>query len=697
MSVNSSKAANASGKRGSLGVGIKGKSGGLSFANLNVGVKVGAGFALILVFLLAVSIVSSMGLSGANGNFGEYRQIARQSNQLGRIQANLLTARLGVKDYIITGTDKAAETVEKRIATLATLIEDAKELFTSEEKVRQITHAQGEMAEYKAAFEKTIEFRAQRNGFVDTMNEAGPKSERALTKIMKSAFEDGDAQASFLAGQTLRHLLLARLYSNRFLVDNAQASADRANQELNDFERLATEMRNELQNPTRRGLARDVTGYAKAYHDAFTAVTKVIFERNDVIKNTLDKIGPAVAAEMEEVKLDNKKLQDKIGPVATASMNQSMWTAIIVSIIALVLGAGLAVFLGRAISRPIIDMTGAMEKLAAGNLKTQVPAVGRTDEIGQMADAVQVFKDNAIEVERLKQESEEQERRAAEDRRRSMNEMADSFEASVKGVVQTVSSAAEELQATAQQMSTTAEQTKSQSGAAAHASQDATANVQTVASAAEELSSSISEISRQISESNKIAMKAVSDADATNEAVQGLASAAQKIGDVVSLIQDIAEQTNLLALNATIEAARAGEAGKGFAVVASEVKSLANQTAKATEEIAAQVSEMQGATGGTVKSIEEITGVIRQISENASAIASAVEEQNASTSEISRNVQQAAGGTQEVNSNIDGVTRAAEETGAAASEVLTSAGGLAQQADVLQGEVEKFVAGMRAA
>ncbi|MCG8694021.1 MAG: MCP four helix bundle domain-containing protein, partial [Minwuiales bacterium] len=223
MSVNSSKAANASGKRGSLGVGIKGKSGGLSFANLNVGVKVGAGFALILVFLLAVSIVSSMGLSGANGNFGEYRQIARQSNQLGRIQANLLTARLGVKDYIITGTDKAAETVEKRIATLATLIEDAKELFTSEEKVRQITHAQGEMAEYKAAFEKTIEFRAQRNGFVDTMNEVGPKSERALTKIMKSAFEDGDAQASFLAGQTLRHLLLARLYSNRFLVDNAQA------------------------------------------------------------------------------------------------------------------------------------------------------------------------------------------------------------------------------------------------------------------------------------------------------------------------------------------------------------------------------------------------------------------------------------------------------------------------------------------
>ena len=702
MSVESSEASVAPGaalgKKGRpLGKSMKSRSGGFSFTNLKVGVKVGAGFALILIFLLVVSVVATYGLSHANDQFGEYRQLARQSNQMGLIQANLLSARLGVKDYILTGTDKSAEMVEHRIDALTGLIDEAETLFTSPEKIEEIKHAHDQMEEYKAGFANVIDHRHERDALVDEMKRLGPKSEKALTEIMKSAFEDGDAQASFLAGQTLRHLLLARLYSNRFLVDNAQASADRADQELAEFEHLSAQMRDQLQNPERRGLAREVTEYSKTYHDAFKSVVGVIYQRNDVIRNTLDKLGPLVADEMEQIKLDNKKLQDELGPAATASMNASMWTAIVASAIALLLGGGLALFLGRVISRPIVNMTSAMEKLASGDLKTQVPAIGRGDEIGQMADTVQVFKDNAIEVDRLKQESEEQERHAAEERRKSMNELADSFEASVKGVVQTVSSAAEELQATAQQMSSTADQTKSQSGAAAHASQDATSNVQTVASAAEELSSSISEISRQISESNKIAMKAVDDADATNQSVQGLAQAAQKIGDVVSLIQDIAEQTNLLALNATIEAARAGEAGKGFAVVASEVKSLANQTAKATEEIAAQVSEMQGATGGTVKSIEEITGVIRQISENASAIASAVEEQNASTSEISRNVQQAAGGTQEVNTNIDGVTRAAEETGAAASEVLQSAGGLAQQADLLQGEVEKFVSGMRAA
>ncbi len=274
-------------------------------------------------------------------------------------------------------------------------------------------------------------------------------------------------------------------------------------------------------------------------------------------------------------------------------------------------------------------------------------------------------------------------------------QMTDNFERHVKGVVQTFSSSSTELQASAQEMTKTAELTSQQSSSVASAAEQATTNVQTVASAAEELSSSIAEISSQVSKSSEIAQNAVSEADRTNTTVEGLAEAAQKIGDVVSLINDIAGQTNLLALNATIEAARAGGAGKGFAVVASEVKNLANQTAKATEEIGNQIGAIQGAAGEAVIAIKGIGGTIREINEIASSIASAVEEQGAATSEISRNVQEAATGTQEVTGTIAQVATAANETGQSAGQVLEASGELSKQSELLGNEVDKFLKEMK--
>ena len=274
--------------------------------------------------------------------------------------------------------------------------------------------------------------------------------------------------------------------------------------------------------------------------------------------------------------------------------------------------------------------------------------------------------------------------------------LADNFETSVKAVVETVSSGATEMQGSAQTMASTAEETSRQATAVAAAAEQASANVQTVASAAEELSNSIQEISRQVAQSNAIARNAVDEAKKTNDKVRGLAEAANKIGEVVKLITDIASQTNLLALNATIEAARAGEAGKGFAVVASEVKSLANQTAKATEEIAGQIGAIQSATGEAVEAIQGIGSTIGQISEIATAIASAVEEQGAATREIAGNVQQAASGTREVTHNIGGVTQAAGETGESATQVLNAAGELSRQAETLRGQVEEFLREVRA-
>ena len=671
--------------------------GGNPIDNMKVGTKIGAGSGLILLFLAVVAAVSFFGLSGANDNFKEYRGYALQTNQMGRIQANLLTARLFAKDYILKNTEEAAEKVRERITATVTLIDEARTLFDRPEAIETMETASSEIHEYQSSFEKVTEYVRQRNELVGQMNEVGPKSERALTEIMKSAFDDGDASASYRAGITLRHLLLARLYSNRFLVDNLPASDQRANDELTAFHENAELMLSELQNPTRRELASEVVDLAGQYQETFQKTVSVINARNTIIRGTLDVIGPRLAGEMEDMKLENKALQDDLGPRASASMENSVLVTAIVSGLAIVLGSILAFFIGRAIARPVVDMTSAMRKLADGDLQVQIPAVGRADEIGEMASAVQVFQDQAIAVEKMKAEKEEQDRSAEAEKRQQMVELADSFETTVGSIIGTVSSAATELQHTAQSMTSTAEETNSQSAAVAAASEEASANVQTVAAATEELTASISEISRQINESNSIAQKAVQDADAANEDVKGLAQAARTIGDVVSLISDIAEQTNLLALNATIEAARAGEAGKGFAVVASEVKSLANQTAKATEEIASQVENMQSATSGTVESIQKITDVIKQISGNATAISAAVEQQNGATKEISRNVQEASAGTQDVASNITKVRSAAEETGTSSGQVLDAAGELSQQSETLRSEVDSFIAGLRAA
>jgi methyl-accepting chemotaxis protein len=370
---------------------------------------------------------------------------------------------------------------------------------------------------------------------------------------------------------------------------------------------------------------------------------------------------------------------------------------LIVGALVAVAAAVIGLLVARSIAKPLSDMTSAMGELANKVWSTQIPGLTRTDEIGEMAKAVEVFKDQGQEAERLQSEEAAREARAAEEKRAAMNQLADDFESSVGEVVEAVAATAQDLKDTAQGVSAIAEETTAQSANVASAAEESSVNVQTVSSATEEMSASISEMQQQVMRSRDVSERAAQSVEDAAGQVTGLSDAADQIGDVLALIQDIAEQTNLLALNATIEAARAGEAGKGFAVVASEVKSLATQTQKATEQIRQQIEGVQSESKTAVGAISGIREVIAQVTEISQSIAAAIEQQTAATSEIARNAQQAAAGTHEVSSSVQGVSEASQQASAASTELLASSNSLAEQGEALRERMKSFIEKVRAA
>ncbi len=667
------------------------------FANLKIRSKIITGFSVVLVLLAVTGGVDLHALNqiGLANETATHR--AGTANIASDIELRVAVVRRFAREFGHTGDPAFAEQTEAALKQAKEVVDRSFATIKNPERLAKAKEIAESLAGYAKSFDRLkTQMKEVRALQYDVLDPVGVKAREVLDNLAGMVAHAGKSDEQLLTLRGMEALMVARLNANKFLESHDEAQAKITDARFATLGKALKAIEPAAQGAELKPLYDEVAVLTNKYSDAFHHIAGLIKENDKLINGEMATEGARIAADAEAIKEGAGREQKIAESEIERTISTSQFTSIILVAAGLLLGTVFAWFIGRAIARPIVGMTAAMRKLANGDTAVAIPSVDRKDEIGVMAETLQVFKDNRIEADRLAAEQ-ETERAVKEQRTIRMEGLVRGFEAKVGEMVGMVASAATELQMTAASMSSTATETDRQATTVAAAAVEASAGVQTVASAAEELTSSISEISRQVAQSAKMSSQASADAQRTDVIVQALAEGAEKIGHVVGLITNIAGQTNLLALNATIEAARAGDAGKGFAVVASEVKNLANQTAKATEEIGGQIAQIQSTTKEAVAAIRGIKQMIEDVSAIAMSIAAAVEEQGAATGEIARSVQQTAQSAQEVTSNIDGVSQAANETGAAANQVLGAAGGLSQQAEQLTAEVNRFIAGVKAA
>jgi methyl-accepting chemotaxis protein len=667
----------------------------LRLSNLKITTRIFGGFGTLILFGTLVAGIGVWQLTNIGSQVGRLVNVADNNATIIEVSERVQSLRhLSLKFKVSGDTDVAQEFSKEQTRTLE-IVRDLERASASDERRKLFKETAEQIAAAGENFAALKDFIGTLKNTRATNIRQSDEIAAALKRLVGAAHNDDDMGLVDHARDVEMAMASTRIELLRFLSGSTiasetrfKAAAEGASAAISGFKAAATD-------DAVRALAEPLALHLKAYSDGFSALYEAT--------NKADNHFNAMHGQLEKATAANDKAQKQISELlhgtkseTDGTISTTTTTQTLLAVLGVLVGIVFAWTMGRSIAGPVTAMTQVMQRLAGGDKSVHIPARDHGDEVGDMAKAVEVFRQSMIESDRLA--TEQREAQATKERRQVAIEVhLDGFDQAMRQSLDTLSFASAQMRATAQSMSATAEETSRQATGVSSAAEQASANVETVAASTEEMGATISEIARQVAESTKIATKAVDEAARTTTTVQGLAEAAQKIGDVVNLIQDIASQTNLLALNATIEAARAGEAGKGFAVVASEVKSLAAQTAKATEEIAGQIASIQGATKQAVEAIKTIDGTIGHMNEISTMIAAAMEEQGASTREIARNTQEAARGTHDVSQSISNVNQAAAEAGTAAAQVLTSSQELGTQAETLRTQVDQFLAKIRAA
>jgi methyl-accepting chemotaxis protein len=673
-------------------------------SGLSIRQRILAGFASVLFLVAVVAVTAVIGSRSTSSSVDSYAVNTERALSVGQLKQRFLTLQVMVARFVASGEEKDSKAAGAFGGALVSDLDKALGNAAAGSEADTLKRLSVTLKDYLIGFANVASMRSRLDLMVaKTLDPSGQMMVDGLS-VLISELEAAHRSDSLSYARTARDKALqARLAAYMYLGRFDPALADQTRSLVADMEMPLQLLDYDLPKAQKGAAETDARLFyddAKknmgAFGRAFDSAQSILIDLHGQFDGPMATQASSLTEGFDMLVAEASGQTKTIQADMMTRMQASETLIVAVSIMGLLGGALMAWTMGNGLSRPILALAQAMGRLANGDLSTVVPARERHDEVGQMAAALEVFKDHAEANQRLEQERRDMAARAEADRHELMIGMADDFQTNVGRIVESVGKSSQEMQVLAQRMAGTAENALDRAGMVATASEEASSNVQTVAAAAEELAASILEIGRQVTQSSEIAHAAVEEAKRSDALVQGLANSAQKIGEVVALITDIANQTNLLALNATIEAARAGDAGKGFAVVANEVKNLASQTGRATEEISAQITEVQGATQNAVSALRGIGETIGRIDSIASAIAAAIEEQGAATREITHNVHQAAHGTQGVSDNIQAVNEAAEETGDASRHVLDAAQKVNEETDRLNREMEAFLTQIRA-
>ena len=672
------------------------KSVSLRLPTLRFRGKVMLGFAVVLAISAISMGIAYMGFERVSAGVASYRNSVSEADLARNIDREVISYRELARYYVVTAKDDDAKAALAAEARLKDAIDRSMRGTTNPARLDQITRLAREFQSFTKIFADIVKFKSDSALLVQNKLTRDANTLRYKLDDLPSNADDSELQAiQFGTKKVNEQFQAASALANTFVINSDQAIATGAMARLKFVENSMNAISSKDERIV-QGL-KEAAGLLDEYGQVLAKLIANSKEVDELVAEMADS-ADAIVKGAGAMKADLLSDQQRLESESDTAIGETERLILMLAGGGFLLGAALALVLGKGISRPMIAMCQAMRELAGGNFDVVLPGLGRRDELGEMAGAVEEFKMQAIaKAERDASAQAAQNKAAGAARRAELIRFADDFETAVGAIVSNVSASAVQLEQAAGMLTRTAESTQSLSSQVADASEEASSSMQSVATATEELSASVDEIGRRMRDSNKIAEAAVLQAQQTDGRIGKLSRAAQEIGDVVKLITAIAEQTNLLALNATIEAARAGDAGRGFAVVAAEVKSLASQTAKATDEISTHIAGMQGATAESVAAIKQIGGTIGQISSIASEISSAVQQQSSATQEIARSVQSVAQGTHQAASNIMQVNRGATETGSASEEVLNSAKTLSSESTRLREELDRFMANIRAA